>query len=160
GMGREFYDASSAARKVYEEASALVGYDMAGLCFDGPANRLNLTEFTQPALLTTSIAALRALEARGVRLRAVAGHSLGEYSALVAAGGLNFTTALSLVQKRGRYMTEAVPPASGLVVAILGMDVEAVREACREASALGIVAPANFNCPGQIVIAGEKVAVE
>jgi [acyl-carrier-protein] S-malonyltransferase len=159
-MGREFYDASSAARKVYEEASALVGYDMAGLCFDGPADRLNLTEFTQPALLTTSIAALRALEPRGVRPRAVAGHSLGEYSALVAAGGLNFSTALSLVQKRGRYMAEAVPPASGLVVAILGMDVEVVRDACREASALGIVAPANFNCPGQIVIAGEKAAVE
>jgi [acyl-carrier-protein] S-malonyltransferase len=160
GMGREFYDASSAARKVYEEASVLVGYDMAGLCFDGPADRLNLTEFTQPALLTTSIAALRVLEPRGVRPRAVAGHSLGEYSALVAAGGLTFPTALSLVQKRGRYMAEAVPPGSGLVVALLGVGVEAVRDACREASAVGIAAPANFNCPGQIVIAGEKAAVE
>jgi len=159
-MGREFYDASSAARKVYEEASVLVGYDMAGLCFDGPADRLNLTEFTQPALLTTSIAALRVLEPRGVRPRAVAGHSLGEYSALVAAGGLTFPTALSLVQKRGRYMAEAVPPGSGLVVALLGVGVEAVRDACREASAVGIAAPANFNCPGQIVIAGEKAAVE
>ena len=160
GMGRGFYDASSAARKIYEEASALVGYDLAGLCFDGPAERLNLTEFTQPALLTTSIAALRALEPRGVRPRAVAGHSLGEYSALVAAGGLSFAAALSLVQKRGRYMAEAVPPGSGLVVALLGADHDAVRDACREASQAGIVAPANFNSPGQIVIAGEKAAVE
>ena len=159
-MGRRLYDSSSAAREIYKEASALVGYDMAGLCFDGPADRLNLTEFTQPALLTTSIAALRALEPRGVRPRAVAGHSLGEFSALVAAGGLSFATALSLVQKRGRYMAEAVPRGSGLVVALLGGDPDAVRGACREASETGIVAPANFNAPGQIVIAGEKAAVE
>src|SRR5690348_11881908 len=160
GMGRRFYDTSSAAREIYEEASALVGYDMAGLCFDGPADRLNLTEFTQPALLTTSIAALRAFEPRGVRPRAVAGHSLGEFSAVVAAGGLSFATALSLVQKRGRYMAEAVPRGSGLVVALLGGNPDAIREACREASEIGIVAPANFNAPGQIVIAGEKAAVE
>jgi [acyl-carrier-protein] S-malonyltransferase len=160
GMGRGFYDSSSAAKEIYEEASVLVGYDMAGLCFNGPADRLNLTEFTQPALLTASIAALRVLEPRGVRPRAVAGHSLGEYSAVVAAGGLSFATALSLVQKRGRYMAEAVPAGSGLVVALLGAQIDVVRDACREASGNGIVAPANFNSPGQIVIAGEKAAVE
>jgi len=160
GMGRGFYDAHLAVRKVYEEAGTIVGYDVAALCFDGPRERLNLTEYTQPALLTASIAALRLLEPAGLRPVAVAGHSLGEYSALVAAGGLSFSTAVSLVQKRGRYMAEAVPPGSGLVAAILGLTGEAVRDACREASAVGVVAPANFNGPGQVVIAGEKAAVE
>lgn len=160
GMGRAFYDAHQEARKVYEEASAILGYDAAALCFDGPAERLNLTEYTQPALLTASIAALRLLDPAGIRPVAVAGHSLGEYSALVAAGGLSFGAAVSLVQKRGRYMAEAVPSGSGLVAAILGLDGEAVRAACREASAIGVAAAANFNCPGQVVIAGEKAAVE
>src|SRR5437867_6834486 len=160
GMGRGFYDAHLAVRKVYEEAGTIVGYDVAALCFDGPRERLNLTEYTQPALLTASIAALRLLEPAGLRPVAVAGHSLGEYSALVAAGGLSFSTAVSLVQKRGRYMAEAVPPGSGLVAAILGLTGEAVRDACREASAVGVVAPVNFNGPGQVVIAGEKAAVE
>lgn len=160
GMGRAFYDAVPAVRTVYEEASAILGYDVAALCFEGPADRLNLTEYTQPALLTASIAAFRLLESTGVHPLAVAGHSLGEYTALVAAGGVTFGTAVSLVQKRARYMAEAVPPGSGQVAAILGLEADAVRDACREASALGIVVPANFNCPGQIVIAGEKAAVE
>ncbi|WP_447977822.1 ACP S-malonyltransferase [Candidatus Nitrospira bockiana] len=160
GMGRAFYDAVPEVRKVYEEASAVLGYDVASLCFAGPAERLNLTEYTQPALLTVSVAALRALDPAGVRPRAVAGHSLGEYSALVAAKGLSFRAAVSLVQKRGRYMAEAVPPGSGSVAALLGLSAEQAREACRAASAVGIVAAANFNCPGQIVIAGEKAAVE
>jgi [acyl-carrier-protein] S-malonyltransferase len=160
GMGKAFHEASSEVRNVYDEAGAVLGYDVASLCFEGPAERLNLTEYTQPALLTASIAAFRLLEPVGLRPLAVAGHSLGEYSALVAAGGLAFGAAVSLVQKRGRYMAEAVPSGSGLVAAILGLDGAGVRSACDEASAVGIVAPANFNCPGQTVIAGEKAAVE
>ena len=159
-MGRAFYDAIPEVRKVYEEAAAILGYDIAGLCFDGPPDRLNLTEYTQPALLTVSIAALRTFEPGGIRAMAVAGHSLGEYSALVAAGGLTFETALSLVQKRGRYMAEAVPSGRGLVAAVLGVSKEVVIDACREATSVGVVAAANFNCPGQIVIAGDKAAVE
>ena len=160
GMGRAFYDAVPSARRVYEEASRVLGYDAAALCFEGPAERLNRTEFTQPALLTASIAALRALDPSGLRPVAVAGHSLGEYSALVAAGGCSFEAAVSLVQKRGRYMSEAAPPGSGLVAAVLGAGSDIVQEACREASSVGVVKPANFNAPGQIVIAGEKTAVE
>lgn len=160
GMGRAFYDASPAARQVYDEAAAVLGWDVAALCFEGPADRLNLTEYTQPALLTASVAALRLLEPAGIRPVAVAGHSLGEYSALVAAGGVTFGAAVALVQKRGRYMADAVPPGSGLVAAVLGLDGEAVKAACREAAAVGVVAAANFNCPGQVVIAGEKTAVE
>ena len=160
GMGRALYEAHPAVRKVYEEAGAILGYDVAALCFDGPADRLNLTEYTQPALLTASIAAYRLLEPVGLRPVAVAGHSLGEYSALVAAGGVSFGAAVALVQKRGRYMAEAVPPGSGLVAAILGLDGDAVKAACREAAGVGVVAAANFNSPGQVVIAGEKAAVE
>lgn len=160
GMGQAFYDAVPEVRQVYEEARAVLGYDVAALCFNGPAEKLNLTEYTQPALLTVSIAALRTFEPAAIRFLAVAGHSLGEYSALVSAGGLTFGTAVSLVQKRGRYMSEAVASGRGLVAAILGGSEQVVSEACREASTLGIVAPANFNCPSQIVIAGEKAAVE
>ncbi|HET8580675.1 MAG TPA: ACP S-malonyltransferase [Nitrospiraceae bacterium] len=160
GMGRGLHEAYPLVRKVYEEAETILGYDVASLCFKGPAERLNLTEYTQPALLTASIAALRLLEPLGLRPLAVAGHSLGEYSALVAAGGVTFNAAVSLVQKRAQYMAEAVSPGTGLVAAILGLSGEAVRETCHEASELGIVAPANFNCPGQVVIAGEKAAVE
>lgn len=160
GMGRAFYDAHSVVREVYDEAASVLGYDVAALCFKGPVEQLNLTEYTQPALLTASIAALRVLEPTGITPVAVAGHSLGEYSALVAAGGLSFRSALTLVQKRGRYMAEAVPPGSGLVAAILGLSVEGIWDACREASSVGVVAPANYNCPGQVVIAGEKTAME
>ena len=160
GMGRALYEAHAVVRAVYEEAAAVLGYDVAALCFDGPADRLNLTEYTQPALLTASVAALRVLEPVGLRPVAVAGHSLGEYSALVAAGGVTFQAAVSLVQKRGRYMAEAVPAGSGQVVAVLGLSRDVIREVCREAAARGVVAPANVNCQGQVVIAGEKAAVE
>lgn len=159
-MGKAFYDAVPAIRRVYEEAATVLGYDIASLCFTGPADRLNQTEYTQPALLVSSMAAFRLLEPSNVRPIVVAGHSLGEYSALVAAGALTVRAAVSLVHKRGGYMAEAVPSGTGLVAAVLGMTLEAVRDACREASAVGIVAPANLNCPGQIVIAGEKAAVE
>lgn len=160
GMGRAFYDANPSLKGVYEEASSVLGYDVAALCFEGPPERLNLTEFTQPALLVSSIAALKTLERASLSPMAVAGHSLGEYTALVAAGGVSFRDAVGLVQKRSRYMSEAVPPGTGLVAALLGLTAEVVREVCRAASAVGVVSPANFNSPGQIVIAGEKAAVE
>ncbi len=160
GMGRALYDASPAVKAVYDEASSILGYDVAQLCFDGPAERLNLTEHTQPALLVSSAAALKALEPAGLQPAAVAGHSLGEYSAIYAAGGLSFRDAVGLVQKRGRYMAEAVPPGTGLVAALLGLSADAVKAACEEAATVGVVAAANFNSPGQVVIAGEKAAVE
>src|SRR5438093_5947163 len=160
GMGRALYEAHPLVRKVYKEAGTILGYDVAALGFDGPAERLNLTENTQPALLTVSIAAFRLLEPLGLRRLAVAGHSLGEDSALVAAGGVAFGAAVSLAQKRAQYMAEAVSPGIALVAAILGLSGEAVREVCQEASEIGMVTLANLNCPGQVVIAGEKAAVE
>lgn len=160
GMGKALCEAYPNLKQVYDEASAVLGYDSAALCFEGPAERLNLTEHTQPALLVSSIAALRTLDSAGLKPVAVAGHSLGEYSALVAAGGLSFRDAVGLVQKRGRYMSEAVAPGTGQVAALLGLTPEVVREVCREASSSGVVAAANFNSPGQVVIAGEKSAVE
>jgi [acyl-carrier-protein] S-malonyltransferase len=160
GMGRAFYDASPTVKAVYDEASFILGYDVAQLCFTGPAERLNLTENTQPALLVSSAAALKALEPAGLKPAAVAGHSLGEYSAVYAAGGLSFRDAVGLVQKRGRYMAEAVPPGTGLVAALLGLSADVVKAACQEAASVGVVAAANFNSPGQVVIAGEKAAVE
>jgi [acyl-carrier-protein] S-malonyltransferase len=159
-MGRALVEAQPALRAVYDEASSVLGYDVTALCFDGPIERLNLTEYTQPALLVSSIAALRALDPKGLIPAAVAGHSLGEYSALVAAGGLTYRDAVAVVQKRGRYMAEAVAPGTGLVAALLGVTGDVVKELCREASSVGVVAAANFNSPGQVVIAGEKAAVE
>jgi len=159
-MGRALYDADPSLKQVYDEASSVLGYDVAVLCFKGPPERLNLTEFTQPALLVSSIAALKTLEPAAPTPRAVAGHSLGEYTALVAAGGVSFREAVGLVQKRGQYMSEAVPSGTGLVAALLGLTAEVAKEVCRAASRVGVVAPANFNSPGQIVIAGEKAAVE
>ena len=160
GMGKALYDAYPSLKAVYDEASSVLGYDVAELCFTGPAERLNLTEFTQPALLVSSIAAWRLLEPVGIKPIAAAGHSLGEYSALVAVGGVAFRDAVGLVQKRGRYMSEAVAPGTGLVAALLGLTAEVVKEVCHAASSVGVVAAANFNSPGQIVIAGEKAAVE
>ena len=159
GMGKALLDAYPQLKQVYDEASTVLGYDCAALCFYGPAETLNLTEHTQPALLVSSVAALRALDPVAVPV-AVAGHSLGEYTALVAAGGLTFPDAVRIVQKRGRYMSEAVPPGTGSVAALLGLDAETVKAACREAASVGVVQAANFNSPGQVVIAGEKAAVE
>jgi [acyl-carrier-protein] S-malonyltransferase len=160
GMGKALYDAHPNLKQVYEEASSVLGYDVAALCFEGPAEKLNLTEHTQPALLVSSMAALRALEPAGIKAAAVAGHSLGEYSALVAAGGMTYRDAVGIVQKRGRYMSEAVAPGTGLVAALLGLAADAVKEVCRQAASVGVVQAANFNSPGQVVIAGEKAAVE
>ena len=160
GMGKALYDAHPSLKPLYDEASTVLGYDVAELCFTGPADQLNRTEFTQPALLVSSIAALTLCEPAGIKPVAVAGHSLGEYSALVAAGGVSFRDAVGLVQKRGRYMSEAVASGTGLVAALLGLTAEVVKDVCRKAASVGVVAAANFNSPGQVVIAGEKAAVE
>ena len=160
GMGKTLCEVHPQLKQVYDEASEVLGYDIAALCFNGPAETLNLTEHTQPALLVSSVAALRALQPLTLTPTAVAGHSLGEYTALVAAGGLTYRDAVGIVQKRGRYMAEAVPPGTGSVAALLGLDADTAKQACLEASSLGVVQAANFNSPGQVVIAGEKAAVE
>ncbi len=160
GMAKEFIENHAASKEAFEIASDVLGYDLAQLCVHGPAERLNLTENTQPAILTTSIAILRVLEDKGLAAEAAAGHSLGEYTAITAAGGFALRDAVRLVRKRGRYMQEAVPAGVGLMAAILGMERADVEKTCLEAAKNGIVAPANYNSPGQIVIAGEKKAVE
>lgn len=160
GMAREFIENFTESKEVFDAASAALGYDLAQLCLQGPVEKLNLTENTQPAILAASIAILRPLERRGLAAGAAAGHSLGEYTAITAAGGLELTDAVALVQKRGRYMQESVPEGTGLMAAILGMERQDVEKTCHEAAKNGIVAPANYNSPGQIVIAGEKKAVE
>lgn len=160
GMGKELADNIEASKKVFEEADKALGFEISKLCFEGPKENLDKTENTQPAVLTTSIAALKALEEKGIKPDVTAGLSLGEYSALVCSGVLNFSDAVKLVRKRGRFMQEAVPEGVGTMAAILGLASEDVREICRESSSLGIVEPANFNCPGQIVIGGEIEAVK
>ena len=160
GMAKEFIDNFEESRAVFETASSALGYDLAELCMHGPVEKLNLTENTQPAILAASIAILKPLERRGLTAGAAAGHSLGEYTAITAAGGIELKDSIALVQKRGRYMQEAVPAGTGLMAAVLGLEREAVEKTCHEAAKSGIVAPANYNSPGQIVIAGEKKAVE
>jgi [acyl-carrier-protein] S-malonyltransferase len=160
GMGKELAENIQVSKEVFEEADKTLGFEISKLCFEGLKEDLDKTENTQPAILTTSIAALKAMEARGIKPDVVAGLSLGEYSALVCSGVLKFTDAVKLVKKRGKFMQEAVPAGVGTMSAILGLDAEAVREVCKEASDYGIVEPANFNCPGQIVIGGEIEAVK
>lgn len=160
GMGKDLYENFPEARAVFKAADDAIGFSLSRTCFEGPEEQLNSTKVTQPAILTTSIAALKVLETAGIKPSLVAGHSLGEYSALVAAGCLNFADAVRLVEKRGIFMQEAVAPGAGSMIAILGLVRELVQEACRDASGEGVVAPANFNCPGQVVIAGEKTAAE
>lgn len=160
GMGKELHDAHPAAREVFREASDALSQDVAALCFQGTEEELRLTENTQPAIFTVSVAAFRVLEAEtGVRPAAAAGHSLGEYSALVAAGVLPLRDAVRILRSRGRYMQEAVPVGEGAMAAILGLSPEGVEAACRQASALGVVSPANFNGGDQIVISGAAKAV-
>jgi [acyl-carrier-protein] S-malonyltransferase len=159
GMGRALAEAFPASREVFERADAALGFALSKLCFDGPEADLQLTANTQPAILATSIAALQPLLARGVRPDRVAGHSLGEWSALVAAGALPLEDALRTVRRRGQYMQEAVPVGVGAMAAILGLDLAAIEEACREAAQGEVVAPANVNSPGQVVIAGHAAAV-
>jgi [acyl-carrier-protein] S-malonyltransferase len=161
GMGREFCDNFRVAREVFEEADDSLNFSISSLCFKGPEEDLKLTEYTQPAVLTTSIAALRVLQSeKGISPQLTAGHSLGEYSALVASGALSFSDAVQTVRLRGRFMQEAVPVGEGAMAAILGMEREQVEKLCEEVSSRGVLTPANFNCPGQIVIAGHSKAVE
>jgi [acyl-carrier-protein] S-malonyltransferase len=159
GMGRELAESFACARAVFEEADAALGFAISKLCFEGPAEELQLTANTQPAILTVSVAAARVLREKGVSADYVAGHSLGEYSALVAADALSLADAVRLVRKRGQYMQEAVPVGQGAMAAILGLDGAALDEICREAAQGEVVSPANLNSPGQVVIAGSAAAV-
>jgi [acyl-carrier-protein] S-malonyltransferase len=161
GMGRELFDGHAQARAVYEEADATLGFSLSKLCFEGPEETLTLTANAQPAILATSVAALRVLRAEtGLAPTVVAGHSLGEYSALVAAGAFTLADAVRLVHLRGRFMQEAVPAGLGGMAAILGLGVAEVEAACREAAQGEVVSAANLNGAGQIVIAGHAGAVE
>ncbi|MDT5123361.1 MAG: [acyl-carrier-protein] S-malonyltransferase [Acidobacteriota bacterium] len=161
GMGSDLAEKYTAAREVFEEADEALGFSISRLCFSGTAEELQLTENTQPAILTTSIATLRAAQAAGLPApEYVAGHSLGEYSALVAAGALSLADAVRTVRLRGRFMQEAVPVGTGAMAAVMGADLKTVEDACNEAAAGEVCSPANINSPNQIVIAGNSAAVE
>jgi [acyl-carrier-protein] S-malonyltransferase len=161
GMGKDLADNFLAARQVFEEADDALGFSISALCFSGPAEALQLTENTQPAILTVSIAALRALESAGIEKPAyVAGHSLGEYSALVAAGAISLADAVRTVRARGRYMQEAVPAGEGAMAAVLGASLETIEEVCAAVRGEQVCAPANINSANQIVIAGNTEAVD
>ena len=160
GMAREIAQEYTEAMEVFQKASQALGYSMENMVFEGTEEVLKLTENTQPAILTASIACLQPLIKEGIRPSFVAGLSLGEYTAHVAAGSIGFEEAVALVRKRGKYMQEAVPDGVGAMAAILGMENEAVEKCCEEASSAGFVEPANYNCPGQLVVAGETAAVE
>jgi [acyl-carrier-protein] S-malonyltransferase len=161
GMGSELAEKYPAARQVFEEADDALRFSISQMCFKGTAEELQLTENTQPAILTTSVAVLKAVEAEGLRAPDyVAGHSLGEYSALVAAGALSLTDAVRTVRLRGRFMQEAVPVGTGAMAAVMGADLEIVTAACNEAGQDGVCSPANINSPNQIVIAGHAGAVD
>ena len=159
GMGRELYDQYELVRSTFDEASQVLGYDVRAL-INQDEEKLNQTRYTQPAILTTSVAIYRLLADKGIEPDMVAGLSLGEYSALVAAGALDFKTAVALVAKRGSFMEEAAPAGSGKMVAVLNAEVSLIEEVCQEASAIGVVSPANYNTPSQIVIGGEVAAVD
>jgi len=159
-MGKELAEKYSVARKAFDEADEALGYKLSQLCFEGPEDQLKLTEITQPAILTASVAAFRVLAEKGLRPGFVAGHSLGEYSAHVAAGTISFSDAVRTVRNRGKYMQEAVPVGVGAMAAILGMDLEKVTAVCKDASHGEVCEPANINSAEQIVISGHKPAVE
>lgn len=160
GMGKEFFDNYTEAKNIFDEADNALDFPISQLCFAGPKEALSLTENTQPAILTVSIAAFEALKKNGITPSVVAGHSLGEYSAVVAGGGISFSDAVALVKKRGQFMQEAYPEGMGMMAAIIGLDKEALNGVCKEASIEGVVSPANMNSPVQVVIAGEKNAVQ
>ena len=160
GMGKELAEKYPVARQTFAEADEALGYNLSQLCFEGPEEKLRLTEITQPAILTVSVAASRVLQEKGVNPGFVAGHSLGEYSANVAAGTISFADAVRTVRKRGKYMQEAVPVGVGAMAAILGMDLERVTAVCAEAAQGEVCEPANINSAEQIVISGHAAAVE
>ncbi|MCO7026949.1 ACP S-malonyltransferase [Tetragenococcus halophilus] len=159
GMGKDLYDQYEIVQKTFEQASNVLNYDMAELCFT-ENEQLDLTEYTQPAILTVSVAFLRLLKEKGIQPDAAAGLSLGEYSALVASQALSFGTAVDLVARRGKYMAEAAPSGVGKMVAVMNMPADTIEKACQQASEYGIVSPANYNTPKQIVIGGEEKAVD
>lgn len=160
GMGKELYQNYSVAKDIFGRADEVLGYSIKDICFNDE-KKLGETEFAQPAILTMSIAAMKVLKEQGVRAEMTAGLSLGEYSAYVASGAMDFEEAVALVQKRGKFMAEAVPSGEGAMYAVIGLDTEAVEAACEEAmkAGLGLAVPANYNAPGQIVIAGASGAV-
>lgn len=160
GMGKELAEKYPEARRTFEEADAALGYNLSQLCFEGPEDQLRLTEITQPAILTTSVAALRVLQSRIPKPNVVCGHSLGEYSAHVCAGTFSFADAVRTVRNRGKYMQEAVPVGVGSMAAILGMDFAKVAAVCHDAAEGEVCSPANINSPEQIVISGNTAAVE
>ena len=159
GMGRRLAEQFDVCRETLAQADAVLGDSLATLCFEGPDDALTLTENTQPAVLAVSVAIYRLLVSRGVRPELLAGHSLGEYSAHVAAGTISFADALRTVRRRGQFMQKAVPVGTGAMAAILGLDAESVRQACQEVAGDEVVSPANLNAPGQVVIAGARDAV-
>ena len=160
GMGKELADNFECAAKTFDEASEAVGFDIKDMIFNGDKEILMITENTQPTIVTMSVAALRVLEEKGVKADVVAGLSLGEYTAHVAAGSIDFKDAVRLVKKRGKFMQEEVPVGKGAMAAIIALSADDVRECCKEASEIGVCTGANFNCPGQIVVSGEVAAVE
>jgi [acyl-carrier-protein] S-malonyltransferase len=160
GMGKDLAEKFPVARQTFKEADDALGYELSKLCFEGPEDQLRLTEITQPAILTASVAAWRVLDEKGIEAAFVAGHSLGEYSAHVAAGTIAFADAVRTVRNRGKYMQEAVPVGVGAMAAILGMDLEKVAAVCDEAAEGEVCEPGNINSPEQIVISGHKNAVE
>jgi [acyl-carrier-protein] S-malonyltransferase len=160
GMGKELAEKYPVARQTFEEADEALGYHLSQLCFEGPEDRLRLTEITQPAILTVSIAALRVIETQIAKPCAVAGHSLGEYSAHVSSGTIVFADAVRTVRERGKYMQEAVPVGVGAMAAIVGLRLEKVEEICREVAQGEVCSPANINSPEQIVISGHTAAIE
>jgi [acyl-carrier-protein] S-malonyltransferase len=158
-MGKDLFDSFEEVRNIYEEASESLGYDLADLSFNGPKDELNKTFRTQPALMTASYAAYTVLTSKGINPMCLAGHSLGEFTAVAAAGVLPFFVAVKITEKRGKFMQDAVPEGKGLMAAILGLEKDAVQKVCDSVDK-GYVAPANYNCPGQIVISGETEAVK
>lgn len=161
GMGKELCQNFPEAAAIFKRADEALGFSLSTLCFEGPEEELNLTVNTQPAVLTTSLACLEVLNSAGGPVPfALAGHSLGEYSALVAAGSLEFEDAVRLVRKRGQYMQEAVPLGEGGMAAVMGLASEAVVEVCRKASELGVIEAVNLNCPGQVVVAGDMAGLK
>ncbi len=160
GMGKDLAENFSLAEDVFDAANEALGYDIKKLCFEGPKDELIKTEITQPAILTMSLATYKILESKGIKPDITAGLSLGEYCSLVISGALDFKDAVRLVSRRGKYMQEAVPLGVGGMAAVLGLERDKVELACKKASDVGVVEPANLNCPGQIVISGELKAIE
>src|SRR5882724_4219851 len=160
GMGKELASLYPIARQTFQEADDALGFSISQLCFEGPVDQLKLTEITQPAILTMSTAVCRVLQEKGIFPQFVAGHSLGEYSAHVAAGTLPFADAVRTVRNRGRYMQEAVPAGQGAMAAILFLSLEQVTQVCKDAAQGEVVSPANINSPAQIVVSGAAKAVE